>query len=244
MSVSVFTAACGDYPMAATYVANLYQGFIRNLVHGVYFHVVSDIPEVHDLADRAQGAGNWLIAHEPQRSVWGWWHLLELYRPDAPWSDDTVIMAGLDTVIRGSLDWAICAAPTFMRPVREGLGLSGAFDGAYANGLVCLPPQQHYTKVWNHYLKTVDVKKTWQGRRRYPEHVWVTHAIKSLYPPAQQPEFWQDKCPGKLCSYREPTPKLEEPKEPLVIFHGHPRPHEAVVDAPWIPKYWKSAAET
>jgi len=238
--VSIFTAAVGDYPHARNYVRNLFHGFVSGLGCDFTMYVVTDLEEVaHDdyYLNIVPLGEKKIVPVYPDRRVWGWWNLMELYRPDAPWSDGHVIMTGLDTVIRGDVSWLIQPWPMYMRPVRESLGLKGAYDGSYADGAVCLPPDLHYNEVWKGYCEGVSEELTWKQKRSFPMHVYVTQAIKSMY--QNQPYFWQDRFPGKLCSYKEPEPKIDEPEEPLVIFHGKPRPHEAIEQSPWIGKYFR-----
>jgi hypothetical protein len=231
--VSIFTAATGDFPHAAHYVTQLYEGFAKHLGHEFTMYVVTDIPAVKKLhAPR-------LIPVEPYRKVWGWWNLMELYRPDAPWSDGHVIMTGLDTVIRGDMSWAVRDRPTFLQPFADEQGRKNGFNGTYADGLVCLPPEYHYTDVWEAYMEQVGDAETHQKQRRFAMHPWVTHQIKTLY--SNQPDLWQVDVGKKLlCSYREPFRKVIEPEVPLVIFHGSPRPHEAIYEAPWIASHFES----
>ena len=241
MSVHILTAACGDYPMADRYVMNLYRGFREHFYRAFTMHVVTDIPAVVDAIENEPPFCHCtIVAHKPVRNVWGWWNLMELYRPDAPWSDGHVIMVGLDTVIRGDVYWLVRHWPTYMMPVRQSLGLKGAFDGTYADGVVCLPPDMHYNEVWETYMREVMPAETHAMKRSWPMHPYVTEVINRHY--AEKPHFWQQVCPGKLCSYREPSRKLNEPTGPLVIFHGHPRPHETTSEAPWIAKYFPIGA--
>ena len=240
--VNVFAVAVGDYPHKERYVRNLFEGFNRHLGRSFKMWVIADDPLVLYEEGGMLPASKWGAKIEqvkPTRNVWGWWNLMELYRPDAPWSDGHTIMVGLDTVIRGDVSWLVQEWPTYMRPVRESLGLRGAFDGTYADGAVCLPPDMHYTQVWEIYCKEIAEDETWTQKRSFPMHPYVTEVIQRKYSRAGQPQFWQEILPGKLCSYREPSRKIEEPSEPLVIFHGSPRPHEATIEAQWLKRYFK-----
>jgi hypothetical protein len=232
--VQIFTAAVGDYPMAGTYVKNLFKGFRQHLSHPIDFHVITDIPEVHAL--EARGEHN-LICHKPALNVWGWWNLMELYRPDAQWSAGPRIMCGLDTIIRGNMDWVLRDRATFLKPFADEFGRKGPFNGTYADGLVYIPEGDGFGKVWIEWLGE-DHAKTHVEQRKWAMHPWVTEVIKEQYTEAQQPDLWQDVTQGKLRSYKTPHRLIEEPTEPLVIFHGEPRPHKAAIETPWVAKYF------
>ena len=226
MKISIVTVCVGDFPMGEDYVLNLLHGFSRFLDHEFDFYCITD----REFETEA------VITVPPVRNAWGWWNLMEIFRPDAAWSHDGVIMVGLDTVIRGDISWiAGHPCPVFLKPFSDQYGYDSPYRGMVADGLVWLPPSDHMTFLWDEYVEHIDPSVTHKEMRLFPMHVWNTHRMDEHN---QRPLFWQDILPGMICSYRMPERKVNEPDEPLVIFHGEPRPHEAITDAPWIERYW------
>ena len=228
--IHIVTAATDGFPQGTRYVQNLWDGLYDYFAHPFRLWIIGNGPPSHEIRKSPSREVDRVWVN-PVRPVWGWWNKLEIFRPDAPWSGEQVIWMDLDMVIKGNLGWIIQDKPTFLRPWNP----HGAFKGCYGTTLISLPAKEHYPEIWERSLSEVLPEETHTLQRNWNDQPWITDAIANIN--AVQPQFWQDVAQGKLCSYKIPKEKTKEPEESLVVFHGHPRPHEA--EGEWIKKYWK-----
>lgn len=227
--IDVVVAAVDGYPRGTDYIRAIARAVALYLSAPHRLNVISDgtvaMPAEIDLREYA-----------PETDRWGWWQLLEIYNPNAPWAGSDVLMFGLDTVIRAGIDWMTGhCSPVFLRPFSDQYGYASPTNGLYADGAVYLPAGEHYHPVWHDSRLYVCPQETHKRKRRWMEHSFVTERLKAR---GIRPAFWQDVAPGRVCSYKRPKKRLTEPDEAVIFFHGRPRVHEALVEAPWINDYW------
>lgn len=162
-----------------------------------------------------------------------WWHFMEFYRPDI-WQGRTRIYLGLDTVITGDATRIIEQAEyTLSKDFNYLIGNpNSTFADTYADCAAVIPADG-ISWLWNAFLECA---KTPLPSVHYPIHVWVTQQLKRRN---VIPLFWQDVEPSLLCSYKWPKEKHEQPREPLVFFHGEPMIHYALTFSPWIAEHWR-----
>lgn len=147
----------------------------------------------------------------------GWWNKLALFAPDMFPAGERVIYLDLDTVITSGLDDIIKYEGDFaiLRDFYRPNGWQSSFM-AWRAGF-----GYH---IWEEFNK--------QGRPNIDggDQIFIERTV-------QYADIWQDMFPGSFVSYKVHA-KYQIPKTAsVVIFHGHPRPHE--VTTGWVPEIWK-----
>lgn len=211
------------------YVAKLASAFHRHL--NLPFQFVCT-------TDRLAGAP--LLPHinmlytSPRRKCAGWWNLQEAYSNPVWAEDDQVLYTGLDTIITRNITSVIAERIeanmlTMMRDFSELIpNHNSMYVGTYADG-VCFIPRGGVPYLWKAFIDCAPPDY-------YPMHVFNTEIMKER---GEVPDFWQDVAPDLLCSYKWPTVKTNPTKEAIVVFHGEPRPAQAVIETPWLVEHWK-----
>lgn len=154
----------------------------------------------------------------PVDGLEGWWNKLALFKegifPDGDrilYLDlDTVITSGLDEIIKYDGDFAILR--DFYRPD----GLQSSVMAWKADGPSSI--------LWSEWLRAGMPKDEYGDQR------WIE---KRVY----NPDIWQDIYPECFVSYKVHAAREISKNARMVIFHGHPRPHE--VKSGWMPHVWK-----
>jgi hypothetical protein len=131
--------------------------------------------------------------HRPARKCWGWWNLQEAYS-DPEWADGPILFFGLDTVVRGNID---CMAkrdrPTFVK----------GFNHPVWNDMAVFIPEGGPLKfLWDRFKDEIG-----------PEDQSMMHLYndKLMREAGVTPDWWQDVCPGLLCSFKAKGLKRKEP---------------------------------
>jgi hypothetical protein len=206
------------------YVNNLFAMIKRNVEADFTFICITDDPTgMHPDIQTKQADPN----------VGTWWHFMEYYSND--WFEtEHRVYFGLDTIIRGDITEVVqrCDYTLSM----DFNYLVGNPNKLYANTWAdCAAVIPKGGMPWLYEAFQEEHKKTDIGKSQYPMHVWVTH---QLIDQQIQPALWQDIRPDAMCSYKWPSPKIDEPKEPMVFFHGPPAIHEVLGNSPWIKDHW------
>jgi len=219
--LTVFCTKVGDR-YGQEYVNRLAAMFRRNLTIPHRFVCTTDDPK---------GIDKRVEIYPPALSdAWGWWNLEEAYRPPR-WADGPIFYTGLDTIITGNIDRAIdgrtkltliydfsCLVPNY----------SGWFANTWADGIAYIP-EGGVPEVWEAFLRFVD------RRRQEPMHIFNTYVLRGV---GIEPDIYQEVCPGLVCSFKWPEIKWQMPPEPIVCFHGKPRPQD-VQFIPWVNEHWR-----
>lgn len=196
---------------APAYVSNLFDMVRRNLADGFEgdFTCFTDQPDALDQGIKVRP----LPADLP-----GWWSKLALFRSGLFPEGERVIFFDLDTLITGRLDEL------------------AAYDGPFAilrdffrpNGMqssVMAWRSGEQQEIWESYTEA-----GWPMQDPGGDQAWIErHACKG------QVRFLQTLFPGMFVSYKQIQGPPE--KAAVVVFHGHPRPHEVVTG--WVPEVWK-----
>lgn len=152
----------------------------------------------------------------------GWWHKLSLFKPGVFEPGERVLFLDLDTLITGRLDPIADYAGEFaiLRDVYRPTGLQSSVMAWSVS------PRSH--AIWEMWLEA--------GSPQTPggDQTWIEQAIGPH-------DIWQDILPDAFVSYKV-TSGEPPAKASVVIFHGHPRPHE--VREGWVPMVWKEGGIT
>ena len=212
------------------YANNLYAMLRRCIKRNFIFLLITD-------NDKELVPG--IIPQTPKNDVWGWWHFMEFYSSDLgnpDWATLPRIYFGLDTVIRADITKFLTSRKgqyTLSLDFNELIGNPNKlYAGTWADCAAVIPKGG---VPWLYDLFLEEHAKTNLGTAHYPMHVWVTH---KLIEHNIQPAIWQTIYPDVLCSYKWPSPKIDEPPEPMVFFHGLPMIEDVLHQAKWINKYW------
>lgn len=182
--------------------------------------------------DTVEGLHGDVMTVTPRRECWGWWNLMEAYS-DPSWADGPIWYTGLDTVITGNIDRAVEGLQGLtliddFSCLMEDNFTNPLFQNVWADGIAYIP-EGGIPLVWEAFLENVPALCT------YPMHVWLTKALRKF---EITPHIYQTIRPDLLCSFKWPEPKLEQPPEPIVCFHGEPRPKD-VAHLEWIKEHWR-----
>lgn len=168
--------------------------------------------------DDPTGLDAGIRARELPKELEGWWGKLWLFTQH---KEGRTLFLDLDTVIVGALD-AIAdhdAPFTILR------------DFYRPNGW------QSSVMAWNgdHSYIYHEWEKAGCPRVDGGDQAWIERVVK-------EPVIWQDEFPGDFVSYKANHCEEGFPKgSKMVIFHGEPRPHQAVG---WVEKVWKIGGGT
>lgn len=218
-------------------VVRLAAMFTKHLRLPFQFYCATDQPHLVPGVSQFDGMRVEIEPLVPRADCWGWWQLIEAYR-NPSWSGGWQVMyAGLDTVITGDITDVIAERInanrlTLLRDFSDYLPADheSPFRGSYADGIAFIP-RGGVPAVWEAFQEVTPEMRLSQ----YPMHLWMTDALKRCN---VVPDFWQDVAPGFVCSYKWPSVKKRQPPEPVVCFHGEPRPEQAVEESPWIKDHW------
>lgn len=156
----------------------------------------------------------------------GWWSKIELFRPGLFSRGDRVIYLDLDTVPTGDFsdlwnwvgdDGCLTMLRDFYRPEFAASGVMG-WNGGNAEEI------HSDFKDNPHFL----MKMYNNGTPRGDGHFIAASAKVNNVPI----DYWQDRFPGRLVSYKAHCQRGVPSGASLVCFHGRPRPTE--VDEPWL----------
>lgn len=146
----------------------------------------------------------------------GWWNKLYLFKEGVFQEGERIVYMDLDTVITGPLDdifnytGEFAILRDFMR--HEGMQSS-----------VMLWRAGFGKEIWDSYV--LGGKPSIVGG----DQAWIEQAIIG-------PDYLQDLFPGLFCSYKLEAAHMFPKGASVVVFHGEPRPHEALG---WVPYVWR-----
>lgn len=221
--LNVFCVMVGD-KYDISYVNALRFMFNKNLKIPFRFVCATDmVNEEIQFAD--------IFFTPPRMKCWGWWNLQEAYSNPAWANGGPVLYAGLDTVITGDItsvieERIVANKLTLHRDFSHLVSNSNAlFNDTWADGITFIPVGG-VPVLWDSFKKDID------ENNKFPMHVYNTGVLRENN---ITPDLWDDVSPGFICSYKWPEEKKEKPAEPVVLFHGDPKPHQAATNgAGWI----------
>lgn len=156
----------------------------------------------------------------------GWWCKIPLFAPPQCIEDDQIIAIDLDVVITGNVDWLLNWRGDFM-------GVRDWATSKYYNGsLWSLRPGAH-TNVWTDFVDCGDeVMQT-----HYSDQEWISKQIPDA-------AHVQDEFPGKVLGFNQHYYNLEkprlDPRASIWLFHGFPKPSEAMKKIAWVKENWRT----
>ena len=216
--LNVICVNAGNYlGRGVEYVRNLNDMVRRNLPEGYAgkFIVFTDTP-----GDYGCGVE---VRDLPHPGLDGWWNKLALFKSGVFNWDDRVLYLDLDTVLAGRLDAVANYAGEF----------AILRDFYRAEGL------QSSVMAWRVSRATESLWRDWE-RAGMPcimggDQSWIERAYIG------KADMWQEILPDAFVSYKV-SGGVAPDKAAVVVFHGHPRPHE-VLDG-WVPGMWKEGGMT
>jgi hypothetical protein len=153
----------------------------------------------------------------------GWWNKLSLFKQGVFEAGERVLYLDLDTVLTGRLD-AVADYSGDFAILRDFYRPSGL---------------QSSVMAWRVSPKTEDIWMYWV-RAQMPkviggDQTWIEQAYTG------KPDIWQSILPDAFISYKVSGGSAPD-KAAVVVFHGHPRPHEVLTG--WVPAVWKEGGIT
>lgn len=193
------------------YVNILFDSVRRNLADGFEGEFVC-------FTDQPDKLANGITKRPLPADLPKWWSKLALFRPDLFPKGDRVLFLDLDTVITGRLDELASYDGPFaiLRDFYRPNGLQSAVMAWRAG---------ENTEIWRSYEAAGCPQDNPSG-----DQAW----IERIYPDAVR---LQDEFPSLFASYKADNLRNPPSTASVVVFHGHPRPHEVV--SGWVPEVWK-----
>ena len=192
------------------YVEKLHDMVIRNLAAGIEGRFICFTDDEQPYADGIEKR----LLHGKLK---GWWNKLYLFKKGL-FNDydrivfldlDTVIVSGLDEIVKYKGDFAILR--DFYRP-----------DGLQSSVMMWRPCKK-LDFVWRLF-----------EHEKFPDIDGGDQAYMELY--VKDPDILQDLYPNCFVSYKVHAQTHIPQNAKVVVFHGNPRPHAA---HGWVDKVWK-----
>lgn len=160
----------------------------------------------------------------PVAGLDGWWNKLALFKDGLFPEGDRVLYLDLDTVIVSGLDEIIKFSGSFaiLRDLYRQ-------DGLQSSVMMWLAGWGY--NIWEDWI-AAKMPKTPEGDQH-----WIEQCFIGSHPP-----ILQDLYPNSFVSYKLSAIKQIPPSAKMVIFHGQPRPDEIING--WVPKVWKIGGGT
>jgi len=167
--------------------------------------------------DDPEGLAPGIEARELPKEYEGWWSKLWLFSQ----LKDRTLYLDLDTVIVGALD-----------QIADHSGKFAILRDFYR-------PDGMQSSIMSWSGDYSDIYDSWVAagcpRVAGGDQAWIEATVGEV-------EYWQDLFPGDFVSYKAHHCEMGFPKgSKVVVFHGHPRPHEA---SGWVEKVWKVGGGT
>jgi len=208
------------------YVDNLYSMCRRHLTGELRFHVYTE----HDRSVPPHMIKHclteWPGITGPRRS---WWYKLQLFNPDHYTGD--LLYFDLDMVILQNIDWIVQSSSDYFWTIRDFRYLQKPFH-AGMNSSVMRFNVARFSYVWEKFTKN-DVKdsiKSYQGDQDFLQATILQEHKRFLDGDRFQSWRWQVADGGYDFAHRrsrEPgTGPTLGPKTDIIVFHGHPKPHQ------------------
>lgn len=173
--------------------------------------------------DDPAGLSDGIEILELPNNLTGWFNKLYLFKAGLFPHNDRILYFDLDTLITGPLDEIVKYDGEFaiLRDFYRPKGLQSSVIAWEANT---------HRNIWEEYEAA-----------GYPDinggdQAWIECKLLST------PQLWQDLYPKSFVSYKVHCQNGPVKGAKVVVFHGHPRPHE--VTEGWVPSVWKIGGGT
>jgi len=218
------------------YVERLYNMLCKNLSAEVRMHVYTEhdrsVPPhmvKHILED-------WGISG-PKRS---WWYKMQLFNPDH--FSGNLLYFDLDVIIANSLDWVRGYSTDYFWTIRDFRYLQRR-DTVTMNSSMMWWNTDRFSWIWDKFSQA-DFKatiKSYPGDQDYLGAVLGVNQRRFFEDFYFESFRWQCLDGGynfsKRCHHRPGSGVVIQPHTSVVVFHGHPKPHESA--DPVVQQLWQ-----
>lgn len=205
----------------AEYVNTLFDMVRRNLP--------DDMPgKFVCFTDDTTGLAEGIETRELPGNLEGWWNKLYLFKQGLFPQGDRILYFDLDTAITGPLDEIVTYDGEFaiLRDFYRPQGLQSS--------VMAWTPCEDTAAIWDNYARSGYPDKA-GGDQEWIELCFYGNG-------SFQYQIWQHLYPGEFASYKVHCQDGMPKNTKVVVFHGHPRPHE--VANGWVPRVWKVGGGT
>lgn len=208
--------------------------YVEKLYHGLQTHL-NGLVRLHVFTEANRSVPQPFIKHSLQDwpDVRGakaaWWYKLQMFRPDV--GVGRMFYLDLDVIITGSLDWVWRTDPRWFWAIKDFKFLwRRGWTGINSSAMIWTAAQAR--RIWQDFsaqdLSTL--RRRYHGDQDYLSTLLPEDALRYLDPGRILSWRWQIKDGGldfETRDYRKPGTDVEiDPETSLIVFHGHPKPHE------------------
>jgi hypothetical protein len=219
------------------YVERLYSMLIANSNRKIRMHVFTEPERAVPSYMIKHVLEEWPGISGPKKS---WWYKMQMF--DSNYIPGRVFYLDLDTVVVGNIDWIWELNDDYFWAIRDFKYLwRPGWHGL--NSSVMSWNTTKYDWIWRAFRKqdVVLLSKKYHGDQDYLDTVLTDKQLRFITDGVAKSWRWQCLDGGmdmKSRQYRSPGSGTSlAPDTKIVVFHGHPKPHE-VVD-PLISQLWK-----
>lgn len=236
-SSTVIDCACVIHGDAYSwiYVERLHNMLSRHLTRGIRLHVYTEAERPVPAPMIKHVLPDWGITG-PRRS---WWYKITLFNLDE--YAGPMLYFDLDTVIVDNIDW-ICDLPTTWFWTVQDFKYLYRPGSQSINSSIMWWDTRQFAEVWQNFqqqnLQTII--KQYRGDQDYLNQVLPSSQVRFLDP--ERIRSWRWQCleggmhPNRQKRVRD-IPTQITPETDIMIFHGHPKPHE--IQDPVVQQHWQ-----
>jgi hypothetical protein len=219
------------------YVERLYSMLIANSSRKIRMHVFTEPERVVPSYMIKHVLEEWPGISGPKKS---WWYKMQMF--DSNYIPGRVFYLDLDTVVVGNIDWIWELSDDYFWAIRDFKYLwRPGWHGL--NSSVMTWNTTKFDWIWRAFRKQdiVLLSKKYHGDQDYLDTVLTDKHLRFIADGVAKSWRWQCKDGGmdmKSRQYRSPGSGTSlAPDTKIVVFHGHPKPHELA--DPLISQLWK-----
>lgn len=219
------------------YVERLYSMLTRHLSRPVRLHVYTEAHRAVPDHMVKHSLKEWPGISGPKKS---WWYKMQLFNPEH--FVGRMLYFDLDVVIVRNIDWIWGLSQKYFWAVHDFRHLwKPTWKGI--NSSMMFWEQNQFDHIWKDFTsKTLDyLVRQYHGDQDYLNTVLDQSHLRYISDQQVKSWRWQIKDGGmdtKTRVYQRPQAgSVLDPLTSVVIFHGHPKPHE--IDDPLVRDHWR-----
>jgi lipopolysaccharide biosynthesis glycosyltransferase len=209
-----------------TYVEKLYAMLSRNFSRPVRLHVWTEAQRPVPSPYVKHCLQDWPGIQGPKKS---WWYKMQMFDPRH--FQGRLIYFDLDVIVFRNIDWMLELDPSYFWAVKDFRYL---FRGAWLsiNSSIMIWHNQAYSWIWDSFQQhKIDViTRRFAGDQDFLNSVLDSRVLRYIDSERIRSWRWEVKDGGmdfkKRIYTRPDAGSVIPPTADILVFHGHPKPHE------------------